>query len=106
MAREKRYQRTEFNKKRFGVCKWQYRKFDCIDLFIELLILINCRFISECRLCGHLLSHVLDILRYKQDEIRYINFEKALALAKDIKCFMPYSALLEHYSINRKLFKK
>ena len=51
MAREVRSHRIEFFKKRFGVAKWHYKRLDCIDLYIELLILVNYQFIRECRPC-------------------------------------------------------
>ena len=108
MARERRCQRIEFKKKRFGVCKWQYRRLDCIDLYIELFILINCQFIGQCRPCRHILGYVTDILRCKWDDIRFISLEQALKIARDIKIMVPYCALLEHEIKfqNRKSIKK
>ena len=72
---------------------------DCIDLFIELLILTNCQFMDKCRPCRHLLRFVVDVLRSKWDDIRFIDFEEALALAKHLKVLVPYSVLLEHLFI-------
>lgn len=106
MARENRSQRMEFKKKRFGVSKWHYKQLDCIDLFMELLILTNCQFMDKCRSCRHLLRFVVDILRSKWNDIGFIDFDEALALAKYLKVFMPYSVLLEHYKMNRPLLKK
>ena len=48
--------RIDFRNKRYGVARWQYEKLDCIDLYMEMLILINCRFIGTCRPCTHLLK--------------------------------------------------
>lgn len=106
MARENRSQRMEFKKKRFGVSEWHYKQLDCIDLFMELLILTNCQFMDKCRSCRHLLRFVVDVLRSKWDDIGFINFDEALALAKYLKVFVPYSVLLEHYKMNRPLFDK
>ena len=73
---------------------------------MELLILTNCQFMDKCRSCRHLLRFVVDVLRSKWDDIGFIDFDEALALAKYLKVFMPYSVLLEHYKMNRPLLKK
>ena len=67
MAREAL--RIDFRKKRYGVARWQYEKLDCIDLYMEMLILINCRFIGTCRPCTSLLKWVFDTLNRKWDNI-------------------------------------
>lgn len=88
MSREKSHQRTEMTRKRYGVCKWQYDQLDCIDLYIELLILLNCELIDRCQPCRHFLTFVLDCFKIKWDDIKFIEFEKALKLAKSIKWIM------------------
>ena len=54
---------------------------------------------DKCRPCRHLLRFVVDVLRSKWDDIRFIDFEEALALAKHLKVLVPYSVLLEHLFI-------
>ena len=34
--------KIDFSRKRYGATKWQYENIDCVDLYIELLILLNC----------------------------------------------------------------
>ena len=46
---------------RFGVCKKEYWYFDCVDLYIELLILLNCNFIGACRPCTYILKWIISI---------------------------------------------
>ena len=106
MAREVRSHRIEFFKKRFGVAKWHYKRLDCIDLYIELLILVNYQFIREYRPCRHLLKFVVDVLRNKWDDIRFIDFEEALHLANYLKALVPFSVILQHFTIKRRLLKK
>lgn len=106
MAIENHSQRMEFKKKRFGVAKWHYKQLDCIDLFIKLLILTSCQLMDKCRPCRHLLRFRVNVLRSKWDDIRFIDFDEALALAKYLKVFMQYSVSLEHYKMNWSLFKK
>ena len=61
--------RIDFRKKGYGVARWQHEKLDCIDLYMEMLILINCRFIGTCRPCTSLLKWVFDTLNRKWDNI-------------------------------------
>ena len=93
--------KIEISRGRYKVCKYQYWKLDCLDLFIELLILLNCKILGTCRPCTNLLRFVVETLRNKWDDIRFIDFEEALALAKDIKTLVPRSVLLDHYTKNR-----
>ena len=74
--------KIEISRGRYGVCKYQYWKLDCLDLFIELLILLNCKILGTCRPCTNLLRFVVETLRNKWDDIRFIDFEEALALLK------------------------
>ena len=60
---------------------------------------------DKCQPCRHLLRFAVDVLRSKWDDIRFIDFDEALALAKYLKVFMPYSVLLEHYKMNQPLLK-
>lgn len=106
MTKEEKSRRIDFKRKRFGVAKWHYQKLDCIDLYIELLALVNCKLIHPCRPCRHLLKFVLYILKNKWDNIRYIEFEEALHLANYLKVFVSSSVVLDHFKIHRKHFKK
>ena len=49
---------------------------------MELLILLNCKVIDKCRPCRHFLKWVLKILQRKWGNIRYIELEEALNLAR------------------------
>lgn len=53
--------KIEIDRKRYEVCKYQYWEMDFIDLFIKLLILLNCQFIGACRPCTNLLKYVVEI---------------------------------------------
>ena len=75
-------------------------------LLIEVGILSNCKYIDKCRPCRHLLTFALDVLQQKWDEIRFINFEKALELIKKLKHLFQYSAVLKHYEQNRRKLKR
>lgn len=82
-------------------------KSSIVDLYIELLILVNCCFIDKCRPCKQHLKFVVDLLINKWDDIRFIKFEDALLhLAKYLKILVSSSVVLEHYKINRKHLKK
>ena len=106
IGRKDRSYRMEFARNRFEAAKRHYEKLDCVDSYIELLILINCCFLNKCRPCRHHLKYVIDLLIEKWDDIRFIKFEDALELAKYLKTFVPSSFVLDHYQINRKLLKK
>lgn len=97
--------KIEIERGRYGVCKKEYWKFDCVDLYIELLILLNCELIGKCRSCTNLLKWIIDILKNKWDDIKFINFEKSLEIAKNIKSFVPRSVLEEHAQ-NRSKIKR
>lgn len=88
--------KIEIERGRYGVCKKEYWKFDCVDLYIELLILLNCELIGKCRSCTNLLKWIIDILKNKWDDIKFINFEKSLEIAKNIKSFVARSVFEEH----------
>ena len=100
--------KIDFSRKRYGATKWQYENFDCIDLYIELLILLNCRFIDRCRPCCHFLRWVIDILFYKWDSIRFIELEldDALKMANFFKKLVSKSVLFEHFNSNRKFLRR
>ena len=104
MAREAL--RIDFRKKRYGVARWQYEKLDCIDLYMEMLILINCRFIGTCRPCTSLLKWVFDTLNRKWDNIRFIELEEAIHLANFLKTIVPKDVVFQHFKIYRTLLKK
>ena len=38
---------------------------DCVDLYIEILFLLNCELIDQCRTCRYLLGWLLEILEQK-----------------------------------------
>ena len=59
-AKSHHSRKIEINRKRYEVYKYQYWEMDCIDLFIELLILLNCQFICACRPCTNLLKYVVE----------------------------------------------
>lgn len=63
----KHSRKIELNRGRYGVCKKEFWYFDCIDLYIELLILLNCELIGKCRICRHILRWVVEILQNKWD---------------------------------------
>ena len=98
--------KLDFNRKRFGASKWQLEKFDCIDLYIELLVLINCEILDKCRPCRHFLVWIIKILSCKWDTIRYIELEDAFKKATYLKEFLPESILQRHFNENRKIIKK
>lgn len=75
-------QKIEIESGSYGACKKQCWNLDRVDLYIELLILLNCGLIGVCRLCTNLLKYVVQILRNKWDNIRFIDFEDSLMLAK------------------------
>ena len=82
MGRKDRSQKTDFTRKRFGVCRWQYEKLDEIDLLIKTGILSNCKLIDRCRPCRHNLRFCLQVLMNKWDEFRFISFQDALKIVK------------------------
>ena len=98
--------RIDFRKKRYGVARWQYEKLDCIDLYMEMLILINCRFIGTCRPGTSLLKWILDTLNRKWDNIRFIELEEAIHLANFLKTIVPKDVVLQHFKIHRTLLKR
>ena len=81
--------RINFPQKRFGVAYYQYEKLDCVDLYMEMLILMNCEIIYQCRPCSHLLKWVVKLLFKKWDTIRFIEIEEAFFLAMIYKDFIP-----------------
>lgn len=95
--------RCDFNKKRFGVKYFQCKELDCIDLYIEMSILLNCKW---CRSCIHLLKWVVKILVQKWDDIRFINLEEALSLSSFYKNILQVGPVLQHFKINRSMLKK
>ena len=85
---------------RFGVCKNEYWYFDCVDLYIELLILLNCNFIGACRPCTYILKWIIKILIEKWDTVRFVDFEFALLLAISLKSFVSEPLIVRFYSRN------
>ena len=56
--------KIDFCRGTYGVRRWQYENFDCIDLYIELLIIINCEIIDRCRPCHLFLKWIVQLLIY------------------------------------------
>lgn len=103
MGREK--MRINFPQKRFGVAYYQYEKLDCVDLYMEMLILMNCEIIYQCRPCSHLLKWVVKLLFKKWDTIRFIEIEEAFFLAMIYKDFIPRNIVLQHFEEHKFLLK-
>ena len=57
--------KSDFGRKRYDTTKWQLEEFDCIDLYIELLVLLNCEILDKCRPCRHFLVWIIQILNSK-----------------------------------------
>ena len=88
---------------RYGVCKKEYYHFDWVDLYLEMLILLNCELIGKCRPCTNILKWIIEILYEKWDDIRFINFEKALEIAKNFT--ISNSLLVDYYQQQKKEIK-
>ena len=95
--------KIEINKGRYGVCKKEFYYFDSVDLYIEMLILLNCELIGQCRTCTNIFRWVIEILQEKWDTIRFINFEKAMEIAKNIT--LPNSLIVKYYQNKKKNIK-
>ena len=98
--------KLDFNRKRYGASKWQLEEFDCIDLYMELLVLLNCKILDICRPCRHFLVWFIQILNCKWDTIRYIELEDAFKKATYLKEYLPEYILQRHFNENRKIIKK
>ena len=93
--------RIDCLKNRFGVNFCQYKEMDYIDLYMEMLILLNSKFIGKCRCCTNLLKWVVKILK-KWDDIRFIDTDEAFSLALIYKEFVKKKKIvLEHFKQNR-----
>ena len=88
---------------RYGVCKKEYYHFNCVDLYLEMLILLSCELIGKCRPCTNILKWVLEIMQEKWDDIRFISFEKALEVAKNLTILN--SLLVDYYQEQKKEIK-
>ena len=97
--------RIDFPKNRFGVNYYQYKRLDCVDVYMEMLILMNCKFIGKCRSCTHLLKWVVKILYKKWDNIRFIDIEESFSLSLIYRKFVKRNVVLEHFEQNRHLLK-
>ena len=93
--------RTERN--RFGICKKEYWFLDWVDMYIEILFLLNCELTDQCRTCRYLLGWLLEILEQKWDTMRFINFELALLLAKELKFIVASNTITDYYKKINKL---
>ena len=49
---------------------------------------------------------MVDVLRNKWNDISFIDFEEALHLANYLKALVPFSVMLQDFTINRRLLKK
>ena len=96
---------ARFALKKIGLvfAKKEYWFFDCVNLYIEMLILLNCELIDQCKTCTYLLRWILEILQQKWDTIRFIEFEVALSLAKKLKFFVLDDTITDHYRSNKKI---
>ena len=90
----------------FGATKWQYENFDCVDFYIELLILLNCQYIDRCRPCRHFFRWIIEILHDKWDNIRFIDLDEALKMTNFLKKSVSKSVPLEHFTSNCRLLKQ
>ena len=97
--------KIDFSRGTYGVRRWQYENFDCMDLYIELLIIINCEIIDRYRPCRLFLKWIVQLLIHKWDTIRYIEFEEALRRANYLKILFSKSFPMEHFKLNRKFLK-
>ena len=93
--------KISIERNRFGVCKKEYWFLDWVDLYIEILFLLNCELIDQCRTCRCLLGWILEILEQKWDTIRFIEFELALLLAKELKFFVMGNTATDYYRQNK-----
>ena len=71
--------------------------FDCVDLYVELLILLNCEFLGKCKTCTYIIKWIIDILMQKWDTIRFVDFDTAMQLANEIKILIFSSPLVDYY---------
>ena len=96
---------ARFALKKIGLvfAKKEYWFFDCVDLYIEMLILLNCELIDHCKTCTYLLRWILEILQQKWDTIRFIEFEVALSLATKLKFFVLDDTIMDHYRSNKNI---
>lgn len=93
--------KISIERNRFGVCKKEYWFLDWVDLYIEILFLLNCELIDQCRTCRCLLGWILEILEQKRDTIRFIEFELALLLAIELKFFVMGITITDYYRENK-----
>ena len=98
--------KIDFGRKRYGATKWQDENFDCVNLYIKLLISLNCQFIDRSRPCRHFLRWIIEILHDKWDNIRLIDLDEALKMANFLKKSVSKSVLLEHFTSNHRLLKQ
>ena len=68
---------------------------------LKYFFLLNCELIDQCRTCRCLLGWILEILEQKWDTIRFIEFELALLLAKELKFFVMGNTATDYYRQNK-----
>ena len=56
----KHSRKIKIDRGRYCVCKKEYWYLDCVDLYIEMLILLNWELIGQCRTCTNILRWVLE----------------------------------------------
>ena len=88
---------------RFGVLYNDYAYFDCVELYIEPLLL-NCKIIDVCRTCQSLMKWVIDFLVEKWDMLRFLKLDAALYIARSLKDLIKSSALGSFYNVNSCLY--
>ena len=91
-----RQTRIDLGRNCFGVTRWQYEELDEMDLLCEIGVLSNCKDISQCRNCTHLLRFCISILMDRWDEFRYINFFDAMKVIKNSSKLFKLSIVLDH----------
>lgn len=89
---------------RFGVLYNDYAYFDCVDLYIELLLLLNCEIIDVCRTCQSLIKWVTDLLVEKWDTLRFIKLDATLYIDRSLKDLIKSSAFVSFYNVNSCLY--
>ena len=94
--------RLYIKKKCYGVNRWMLENLDDIDLLYEVGILPSCNEIKHCSCCKHLLKWCLQILQYRWDEIRFINFFEAMKVIKQNKSFFTNDFYNRYWEENEK----
>ena len=79
--------KMNFNKGLFEVRKWQYTKFDDIELLCKISIFSSCKIDELCRVCSKHLRWCIEILMMRWDFVTNIDFYSALEVLKNNRQF-------------------